>query len=143
MIKIQKQKSLFLSDDKSRKLLLRGYYYIFELYGIKISIIFGRKAMSKFNKFSNYDDTSAAQVFSWLPENNELILFFKDKPSTTDIVHESVHVCDRILAWVGCQHPQKSNEVNSYLTTHIVNVVLKAKKKHNKESKKRSKKTNN
>lgn len=136
MIKIQKQKCLFITDDKSKKLSLRGYYYMFELYGIKISLIFGRDAMRKFNKFNNYDNNCVAQVFSWLDDNTELILFFKDKPSTTDIVHESVHVCDKILAWIGHKHPQKSNEINSYLTTHIVEVVLKAKKKHNKESKK-------
>lgn len=136
MIKIQKQKCVFLADNKSRKLLLRGYYYMFELYGVKISIIFGREAMSKFNKFNNYNDTGAAQLFTWLDEDSELILFFKDKPSTADIVHESVHVCDRILAWIGHKHPQKSNEINAYLTTHIVEAVLKAKKKHNKRSKK-------
>jgi hypothetical protein len=136
MIKIKKLKSKFHhNNDKTKSIALPAYTYSLDIFNVDVTIIFGIKNLDKYNNFFNYKDCEAC-CCNYLPKFGEVILFFRDKPNSNTIVHECVHACDDILEYLHHKHPNKSNELNANLTAHLVDVVLKAKNKYKKRSKK-------
>lgn len=133
MIKIKKVKSKFTNKEKIKKISLRAYSHYLEIYGCDITVIFGSKNLEKFN---NLFDRRVCQACccDYLKNHSEVILFFKSQ-SMNSISHECVHACDMILANIGYKHLNEADEINAYLTAHLVDIVLKAKKKYNKGSK--------
>lgn len=134
MIKIKKVKSKFNNKDKTKTIRLPCYQYDLDIFNIHILVFFGEKNMQEHNGLFNRK-SCMAKCCDYL-EYGEINIFFGDKPSFNTITHECVHACDFILKYLHHKHPNKANELNANLTGHLVDVVLKSKKKYNKGSKK-------
>jgi len=129
MIKIDISHSHFKNEDKKKQIKLKGFIYQLEIYNTKITLIFGNKNIKKYNKLF---DHSGAEAFlcDYLETNSEIIIFFKDNPKMKTITHECVHASNFILNWIGYKYTKKGDEIDAYLTGHLVDVVMKAKKKY-------------
>jgi hypothetical protein len=135
MIKIKKIKSKFINKEKVKKISLRAYSYYLEIYGCNITVIFGSKNLEKYNKLFDRGSCDAICVDYLKTHHGEIVLFFKDNPKMRSISHECVHACNMIFEHIGYQYTHEGDEINAYLTGHLVAIVLKAKKKYNKGSK--------
>ena len=134
MITINKKESKFTNSDTQESIILPSYQYEFELYTLTITVILGRKTLSKFNKLFSNPSCCAQCDNSWLKSNGEIILFFdSNKPKASIVAHECVHACDNILENIGYTHPNESNEITAYLVGHLVDVVYKVLKFHKEE----------
>jgi hypothetical protein len=130
MIKIKKIKSKFHhNNDETKRIALPAHTYKLDVFNVDITVIFGLENLNKYNNFFNYN-TCEACCCNYLPKFGEVVLFFRDKPNLNTIVHECTHACDFILQYLHHDHPCKANEINANLTAHLVDVVLKAKKKY-------------
>lgn len=130
VIKITKKKIKFkLDGDKINTLTISVYDYRLEIYNVTISIIIGSKHLKKYSNFKNRNSIHA-MCSNWLNFDGSIILWFNDKAinNMASIVHECVHAMNDILEYVGHVHAYDSTETNAYLTEHLFNVVLKAKK---------------
>lgn len=127
-MKLKSHKSKFTNSEKNKHLKLPSYTYNLEIYEVFITVIIGTKYLLKYNKLFNYESCNAC-CDNWLKDHSEIILFFRDKPKMSSISHECTHACDNILDYIGYKHTGKSNEVNAYLVGHLVDVVLKAKRR--------------
>ncbi len=135
MIKIKKIKSKFTNKEKVKKISLPAYSHYLEIYGCDITVIFGSKNLEKYNKLFDRGSCDAI-CMDCLETHGEITMFFKDNPEMRSISHECVHACNFILEHIGYEYTHKGDEINAYLTAHLVVVVLEAKKKYNKGSKK-------
>ncbi len=130
MIKIKKIKSKFHhNEDENKKIELSAFTHDLDIFNVEITVIFGDKNLDKYNKFFNYN-TCIACCCNYLRQSGEVIMFFRDKPNINTIVHECTHACDDVLNYLHHDHPSKANEINANLTAHLVDIVLKAKKKY-------------
>jgi hypothetical protein len=135
MIKIKKIKTKFDNPEHTKTIKLKGYRYDLDIFEIRILIIIGEKSIIKHNNLFGRGGCEA-KCCDYLKPHREINMFFKDNPSMNTIVHECTHACDFIFKFLHHKHPNNANELNANLTAHLVDIVLEAKKKHDKESKK-------
>lgn len=130
VIKITKKKIKFkLDGDKINTLTISVYDYRLEIYNVNIRIIIGDKHLKKYADFNN-QGTIYGMCSDWLKYNSSIVLLFNSNCINNMglIAHECVHASNRILYDIGQIDTTTNDEVSAYLTQHLFNVVLKAKK---------------
>lgn len=133
MIKIKKIKSEFINKEKVKKISLPAYSHYLEICGCNVTVIFGSKNLKKYNELFDRGSSEALTIdYLDLESHGEVCIFFKDNPKTRSICHECVHVCNFIFEHICYPYTHNGDEINAYLTAHLVDIVLKAKKKYNK-----------